>query len=210
MSSDVFNSLEGFCDGGGDALDRISDASGLTHRRVTEVEMMDRPLSQSVIRAPGEGRPIPLGSAGVVTLKAVGDETDGALTAYEFELPPTTAGPPVHLHRTWDEVFYVLGGEMSFLIDGNHHRAPAGTFVFVPHGVLHTFWNEGTVPARQLVVFTPSGIEDYFDDLTRVLGAADDGARARAEAAMAHHDMVVPPDARPAYEPLARPRSTGT
>jgi uncharacterized cupin superfamily protein len=132
------------------------------------------------------------------------------MTAYEFALPPETAGPPLHLHRGWDELFAVLAGDLTFLIDGREQRAPAGSCVFVPRGVLHTFWNAGDRPARQLVIFTPSGIEDYFNDLASVLAAEDGATRAVATAAMARHDMVVPPDARPAYAPLRGPdESTG-
>src|SRR5215204_5953792 len=118
---------------------------------------------ETVVLAPGAGRVIPLGNAGDVTLKAVGRDTGGTLAIYEFAMPPATAGPPLHLHRGWDEAFYVLAGEVTFLIDGRTSVAPAGSFVFVPRGVLHTFWNEGAVPARQLTVFTPAGIEDYFE-----------------------------------------------
>ena len=162
-----------------------------------------------VIRAPGEGRTIALGEAGIVTLKATGADTGGATSAYEFAVPPRTAGPPVHLHRSWDETFYVLMGEMTFLIDGERRAAPAGTFVFIPHGVPHTFWNEGEAPARQLTIFVPAGIEGYFDDLTRVLDAPDDDARAAAETLMGRHDMIVVPDARPAYGTLASGSSDG-
>jgi quercetin dioxygenase-like cupin family protein len=157
---------------------------------------------QIVVRTPGTGMDIPLGDAGVVTLKAVGTETAGRLAAYEFGVPPTTAGPPLHLHRTWDEAFYVLEGEMTFLIAGEEHRAPAGSFIFIPRGVLHTFWNANDAPARQLTVFTPSGIEDYFAALTQLLTAENDAARAEATALMAQHDMVVPDDDRAAYGAL--------
>jgi len=159
---------------------------------------------QSVVLAPGEGRAIPLGDAGTVTLKAVGAETGGRLSAYEFATPPRTAGPPLHLHRGWDEAFYVLEGEMTFLVDGQTFAAPAGSFVFVPRGVLHTFWNEGAAPARQLTVFTPAGIEGYFEEATRVLGAGGDEALGAAMALMAKHDMVVPPGTGPAYGALAQ------
>ncbi len=157
---------------------------------------------QIVVRTPGTGKDIPLGDAGVVTLKAVGTETSGRMAAYEFVVPPTTAGPPLHLHRTWDEAFYVLEGEMTFLIADEEHHAPAGSFIFIPRGVLHTFWNASDAPARQLTVFTPAGIEDYFAALSQLLTAENDAARAEAAALMAQHDMVVPDDARPAYGSL--------
>jgi hypothetical protein len=65
--------------------------------------------------------------------------------------------------------------------------------------VLHTFWNEGAVPARQLTVFTPGGIEEYFDAVTDVMGAGGEDALEAAARLMEHHDMIVPPDSRPAY-----------
>lgn len=155
---------------------------------------------QTVVLPPGAGREVPLGAAGDVILKLEGSASGGALTIYEYTVPPATAGPPLHLHRGWDEAFSVLAGEMTFLIDGTTSAAPAGSFVFVPRGVLHTFWNEGAVPATQLTVFTPAGIEDYFDAVIAVLAAGGD--EATAPAVMARHDMVVPPSERPAYGAL--------
>jgi quercetin dioxygenase-like cupin family protein len=165
----------------------------------------DEPVTrqgQSVVLAPGVGRDISLGDAGTVTLKAVATDSGGTLSAYEFATPPATAGPPLHLHRTWDEAFYVLEGEMTFLIDGRTHAAPAGSFVFVPRGMLHTFWNGSDAPARQLVVFTPAGIEAYFEEVTRVLADGGDEALDAAAALMAKYDMIVPPGTGPAYGAL--------
>ncbi len=160
---------------------------------------------QSVVLAPGDGRVIPLGEVGNVTLKAVGRETGGTLSVYEIVTPPATAGPPLHLHRTWDEAFYVLEGEMTFLIDGRTSTAPAGSFVFVPRGILHTFWNESAAPARQLTVFTPAGIEEYFEEVTRVMAAGDGDTLEAAMALMKKHDMIVPPSSRLAYGALKDP-----
>ena len=105
-------------------------------------------------------------------MKAVDANSGGTLSAYEAVLPPATAGPPLHLHRTWDEAFYVLVGEMTFLIDVRTHTAPVGSFVFVPRGILHTFWNASNEPTRQLTVFTLAGIEAYFEALTQALRTA--------------------------------------
>jgi oxalate decarboxylase/phosphoglucose isomerase-like protein (cupin superfamily) len=98
---------------------------------------------------------------------------------------------------------------MTFLIDGCEHVARAGSFVFVPRGVAHTFWNAGAAPARQLTVFTPAGIEDYFAEVSLVLAS---GATETTEAAtelMEKHDMVVSPSTRPVYGALAPPDATG-
>jgi quercetin dioxygenase-like cupin family protein len=156
-----------------------------------------------IIRGPGAGLVVPLGDAAEVTLKVTGEETDGRLSAYECTVPPATAGPPVHLHRGWDEAFYVLEGEMTFLIDGQTSLAPAGSFVFIPRSIPHTFWNESMAPARQLTVFTPSGIEAYFADVTQVMAAGGGESLETAMAVMERHDMVVLPGERPAYGALA-------
>ena len=161
--------------------------------------------AKAVVLAPGAGRAIPRGEAGIVTLKAVSAETGGTLSAYEFVTPPATAGPPLHLHRSWDEAFYVLEGEMTFLIDGQTRTAPAGSFVFVPRGILHTFWNESPAPARQLTVFTPAGIEAYFEAVTRIMAAGGDDTLEAATTLMEKHDMIVPPSTRQAYGTLTAP-----
>ncbi|HEY6980078.1 cupin domain-containing protein [Reyranella sp.] len=47
-------------------------------------------------------------------------------------------GPPPHSHD-WDEAFYVLGGEIRFLCDGQAHVCSPGTLVHVPRGTVHGF-----------------------------------------------------------------------
>lgn len=181
--------------------------AGYVVRRDREELMtrIDEPAGQQaqrVVRAPGEGRVISLGDAGNVILKAVRGETGGTLSVYEFVAPPATAGPPLHLHRAWDEAFYVLDGEMTFLIDGHTTVAPAGSFIFIPRGILHTFWNETSAPAKQLTIFTPAGIEAYFEEVTQVLAAGGEDSLDAAAALMEKHDMIVPPGMRPAYGAL--------
>lgn len=99
---------------------------------------------------------------------------------------------------------------MTFLIDGETTTVPAGSFVFVPRGILHTFWNESASPARQLTVFTPAGIEDYFDAVTQVMEGGGEEALGAAAALMEEHDMIVPPGTRPAYGALTPPDPADT
>ena len=169
----------------------------------------DASLARSIVRGPGDGEVVSLGDAGDVTLKAVGAETGGNLAIYEFSMPPSTAGPPEHLHRSWDEAFIVLDGEMTFLIDGETHLAPAGSVVFIPRGVPHTFWNAGDAPARQVTVFTPAGIEHYFRDVTAVLAAGGEASLDAAVALMGRHDMVVSASDRGGYGALSSRAETG-
>jgi hypothetical protein len=45
-------------------------------------------------------------------------------------------------------------------------QAPVGTLIFKPKGIPHTFWNQGSVPARILeIIISPAGFEKYFEEL---------------------------------------------
>ena len=55
-----------------------------------------------------------------------------------------------------------------------------GTFIFVPRGVEHAFWNEGNTEARLLSTVSPPGFEGYFEELAEGLAAAGDDAQAAA------------------------------
>jgi quercetin dioxygenase-like cupin family protein len=111
---------------------------------------------------PGEGTTIEGPAGGPLTFKVRGEQTNGSLTALENVIAPGD-GPPLHVHANEDEAWYVLEGELRFRLDEQLAAAPAGTFVFVPRGTAHCFQNAGDTPARILVLFTPSGMERFFD-----------------------------------------------
>lgn len=69
---------------------------------------------------------------------------------------PGGPSPPPHVHPRHTETFHVLEGEMSFTVDGDEIHAPAGRWVHVPPGAVHTFAFPGTEDARFLSVHTPS------------------------------------------------------
>jgi quercetin dioxygenase-like cupin family protein len=122
--------------------------------------MSDTPSPLAV--GPGEGQTIEGPAGGPLTFKARGDQTGGRLTALENVIAPGD-GPPVHVHADEDETWYVIEGTLRFRLGDDLREAPAGTFVFVPRGVAHAFQNVGDAPARILVLFTPSGMERFFD-----------------------------------------------
>ena len=111
---------------------------------------------------PGEGATIEGPAGGPLTFKVRGEQTGGALTALENVIAPGD-GPPLHRHAHEDEAWYVVDGELRFRLGDEIATARAGAFVFVPRTVPHCFWNPGTTPARVLVLFTPSGMERFFD-----------------------------------------------
>src|SRR5919197_1639111 len=115
-----------------------------------------------VALGPGEGATIEGPAGGPLTFKVRGEQTNGALTAFENVIAPGD-GPPLHVHANEDEAWYVLEGELRFRRDADTASAPAGSFGFVPRGTRHCFQNIGEQPAKVLVLFTPAGMERFFD-----------------------------------------------
>jgi quercetin dioxygenase-like cupin family protein len=95
------------------------------------------------------------------TFLVTGEETGGAYFAMEALVPPD-GGPPPHIHTREDETFYLLEGQIEFLLGEELVLAGPGDFVNVPRGTVHRFRNTGSKPARMVLTFTPAGIEDWF------------------------------------------------
>jgi quercetin dioxygenase-like cupin family protein len=81
-----------------------------------------------------------------------------SFAVFESEHLPGSPGPPLHVHRAYDEAFYVVSGAMDFSVDGNTDNCPAGSFVWVPRGAAHRFRNTSDEPAKFLVIMTPEAI----------------------------------------------------
>lgn len=97
---------------------------------------------------------------------------------------PGDQAPP-HVHLSSDEAFYVLDGEMDFLLGDERMVVSAGSLVFVPRGTTHTFATVGDGGAKVLVVMTPQ-----VAALVEALHAPDLTPEMRAEV-WARHDSIV-------------------
>ena len=120
--------------------------------------------SEAILRRPGDADVVgnPLG--GSVTYWARSEETAGAMTVLESVVAPGE-GPPLHAHGNEDEFVYVLEGTLRVRLEEAVREAPAGSFVFIPSGLVHTWKNAGDGAARFLFGFTPaaSGMERLFE-----------------------------------------------
>jgi quercetin dioxygenase-like cupin family protein len=112
-----------------------------------------------VILGPGEGNTIQVPGHPII-YKATKEDTGGAYALLETVV--TGDGPPQHIHKTEDEAFYVLEGEVNIKIGEQIIRGVAGSFVIIPRGTVHAFWNAGPTPAKLLLIFSPPGFEQFF------------------------------------------------
>ena len=114
---------------------------------------------------------------GQLSVKVSGTDTGGAFAVFEVPTVPF-AGPPLHLHHTENEWFYVLGVEHDFQVgDKIYHLAPGGN-IFAPRMMPHTWQNVGDSPGRMLVFVQPAGrLEAFFALFSKLVSV---GALSRA------------------------------
>ncbi len=155
----------------------------------------------TVCLGPGEGHAIQGPAGGLLTFKARGDQTGGRLTVFENVIAPGD-GPPLHVHANEDEAWYMLDGEFRFKLGAEIRLAPAGSFVFVPRGTPHCFQNVGPTPGRVLVMFTPSGMEAFFDRSAALPAGPDLPGAFRTIGAGVAMDVEGPPLAKSDPLPL--------
>ncbi|MGI9425069.1 MAG: cupin domain-containing protein [Hyphomicrobiaceae bacterium] len=104
----------------------------------------------------GEGERLVFPGAIELTILVPGSASNGAFAIFEDVVQPGV-GPPRHIHRSQDEVFFVLHGSFDIEIDGQLSHASAGDIAYVPRGAVHAFKNVGSEPGRLRYTFTPAG-----------------------------------------------------
>ncbi len=97
----------------------------------------------------------------LITFRVTSDQTDGAYTLCETITAPGGGVPP-HVQHKDTEAFYVLEGTYTFTLYDDTIEAGPGESVFVPIGAVHSFMNQGSAPARMLILNSPGGIHEAF------------------------------------------------
>ena len=129
---------------------------------------------EGILRPPGEGEATSLfGDTYVV--KASGEDTGGALAVIEAHLAPHSGGTPLHINTLEDENYYVVEGTLTFRLGEETREAPAGTYVHIPKGAVHTHWNATAEPVRLLGFPAPAGFETFFADLAELMASMPPG-----------------------------------
>lgn len=140
-----------------------------------------------VVLRPDEARTIDLGGFGVTVLADVGT-TAGGFSLIETGESTAGLGPPLHVHRDCAESFYVITGRYRMHLDGQDFECPAGSFIYIPLGMRHTF-QSAAAGSRKLNLYTPAGMVGYFDELA--LGIAEGVDEAGLDAIGERYQMEV-------------------
>ena len=86
----------------------------------------------------------------------------------------------------------MLAGTLRVTVGGRELDAPAGSYVLVPPGVVHTFANTSAGPVRLLNLNAPGGWEHYLRELAGAMRAGTFPGTAEFARLVAKYDFVVP------------------
>jgi quercetin dioxygenase-like cupin family protein len=117
---------------------------------------------QAHVVTTGQGRTVDLGVARM-RLLAGADSTD-AFALTEFWGTSEGAWTVPHVHREFEESFFVLDGRFTFTVGEEAIVAEPGTYVLVSRGTAHTI-TAAEGGGRFLTLMVPGGLEEMFFEL---------------------------------------------
>lgn len=99
---------------------------------------------------------------GNIFIKASG-QTGSDRVAMGTQQVMKKSGIPVHRHLSMDEMFYVLDGNGTFILNDARHSIEKAATVFIPANSWHGFEN----PDSELIllwIVAPNGLDGFFRD----------------------------------------------
>jgi mannose-6-phosphate isomerase-like protein (cupin superfamily) len=114
------------------------------------------------------------------------EDTGGLYSFYQITTAPNS-GPPLHVHETADEAFFVNKGSYEFEVGGVTEVINAGTVIFAPRMQPHRFLNIGKEHGQLLVIATPGGVENFFIGLANLVASGKPDWEKMQELANKHH-----------------------
>ena len=129
-----------------------------------------------------------------VRVLAGGDPAQGELGIVDMIEVPAGHMPPLHVHHTHDEAFYLLEGEATFYTPGREATLRAGDYLLAPRGIPHAY-RVGESPTRWLVISNPAGFERFVAEVAEE--SIEDPAALAATAARYDIEILGPPGMLP-------------
>ena len=90
-----------------------------------------------------------------------GADTGGAYCLLEVSLAPGI-GVPRHTHTREDETYYVMSGQLEVIVGEEVFVLKAGDTLLAPRNITHELRNSGDTTNHYLLVFSPSGFEEFI------------------------------------------------
>ena len=148
---------------------------------------MTIPRRAHVVRS-GQGRTVDLGVAQMRVLASGEPTNGGAFALTEFSGTGEGAWTVPHLHRGFEESFFILDGSFAFTVGDEAIAASPGMYILVPRGTSHTL-SAAAGGGRFLLLMVPGGLEKMFFELGELPPNAIRDPAARA-AISARYDSI--------------------
>lgn len=110
---------------------------------------------------------------GIGSVCLSGADTGGAFCLLEVNLAPGI-GVPRHTHTREDETYYVTSGELEVIVGDETFVLQAGDSLMAPRDIPHQLRNSGSTMNHYLLVFSPSGFEEFI--MATAVSAPDNAA----------------------------------
>lgn len=75
--------------------------------------------------------------------------------------------PPLHIHHTEDEIFFVLEGQFRLEIGGSENRLKPGDTILAPKGIPHTYRVESEEGGKWLTITRGHDFETFVKAISR-------------------------------------------
>ena len=102
----------------------------------------------------------------LVTIRVSAADGEDGISVLEHCVPYGFS-PPLHLHRTEDEVLHVLEGEFRVRVKDQEHRLGAGDVLLAQKGVPHTYRVESPQGGRCLTITVRGDFERFVRAVSR-------------------------------------------
>jgi len=105
-----------------------------------------------------------------------GEQSDGAVAVFEFDVPAGAQVAAAHSHDGYEETIYGLEGTLTWTVEGTDTEVGPGEALYIPRGAVHHFDNRGDLDARALAIVTPGILgPGFFREVGAILDAAAGG-----------------------------------
>lgn len=102
----------------------------------------------------------------LVTVRVSLSDGEDGISILEHRMPHG-ASPPLHLHRTEDEVLHILEGEFRLRVKDQETRPRAGDVLLLPKNVPHTYRVESAQGGRCLSITARGDFERFVRAVSR-------------------------------------------
>src|SRR5215831_3484893 len=102
----------------------------------------------------------------LVTVRVSMSEGTDGISVLEHQVAYGSS-PPLHLHRTEDELFHILEGEFRLKVQDHERQVGPGTIVLAPKGVPHTYRVESAGGGRCLTLTMRGDFERFVRAMSR-------------------------------------------